>query len=97
MNAADADGNITRCRICDSKYHWQYNCPVNESQRSKMKANNDAQNISLFQSQQQSEDEMRIFVGETFNCAVLDSGCKLYVVLSGLSAIKSVFKTIQRL
>ena len=73
MNPADAEGNVTRCRICDSKFHWQHDCPASfENQR---KAAGGTQHITLFQSQHHKTDEMRTFVGETFNCAVLDSGC----------------------
>ena len=28
LNPIDRDGNITRRRTCDSKYHWQSECPV---------------------------------------------------------------------
>ena len=65
LNSVDRDGNITRCRTCDSKYHWQSECPV----RSKI-----PDKISLFQSKNIENEETKVFVGETLNCAVLDSG-----------------------
>ena len=27
MNPLDREGNVSRCRICDSKFHWASNCP----------------------------------------------------------------------
>ena len=71
MNPKDAEGNITRCRIRERKYHWVENCPV-QADQSRTPAKTD---ISLFQSQNTDSDEVRRFVGETLNCAVLDSGC----------------------
>ena len=71
MNPKDAEGNVTRCRLCESKYNWVENCPVQADQlRTPAKTD-----ISLFQSQNTNSDEVRQFVGETLNCAVLDSGC----------------------
>ena len=66
LNPVDRDGNITRCRTCDSKYHWQSECPV----RSKT-----PDTITLFQSKNIDNEETKVFAGETINCAVLDSGC----------------------
>ena len=69
MNPKDAEGNITRCRICESKYHWVENCPV-QADHSRTPAKTD---ISLLQSQNTDSDEVRWFVGEALNCAFLDS------------------------
>ena len=66
LNPLDKDGNISRCRICDSKYHWQNVCPVRSKTPDK---------ITLFQSNNIENEETKIFVGETLNCAVLDSAC----------------------
>ena len=71
MNPEDAEGNLTRCQMCESKHHWVENCPV-QAEQSKTPAKTD---ISLFQSQNTEGDEVTWFVGETLNCAVLDSGC----------------------
>ena len=71
MNLEDAEGNLTRCQMCESKHHWVENCPV-QAEQSKTPAKTD---ISLFQSQNTEGDEVTWFVGETLNCAVLDSGC----------------------
>ena len=66
MNPVDRDGNVTRCRICDSKFHWHQDCTVNPKGPEK---------ITLFQAKDIDNEETRIFVGETLSCAVLDSGC----------------------
>lgn len=66
MNPVDRDGNVTRCRLCDSKFHWHQDCTVNPKGLDK---------ITLFQAKDIDNEETRIFVGETLNCAVLDSGC----------------------
>ena len=66
MNPVDRDGNVTRCRICDSKYHWHSDCTVQTKGPGK---------ISLFQAKNIESEEIKVFVGETLNCAVLDSGC----------------------
>ena len=66
MNPVDREGNITRCRICESKYHWHNDCTVKSKGPDK---------ITLFQANNIENEETKIFVGETLNCAVLDSGC----------------------
>ena len=69
LNPPDSSGKPSRCNICESKFHWARNCPdayVKQKQESE---------ISLFQSSDDKIVQMKVFVGETFNCAVLDSGC----------------------
>ena len=61
MNPKDVEGNVTRCRMCESKYHWVENCPVQADQlRTPAKTN-----ISLFQSQNTHSDEVRRCWGES--------------------------------
>ena len=74
LNPLDSEGNVSRCNICDSKFHWARKCPdayENQSQHSREKT----EKISLFQSPNHDANDMRVFVGETLSCAVLDSGC----------------------
>ena len=66
LNPVDRDGNIKRCRTCESKYHWQSECPVRSKTPDK---------ITLFLSKNIDNEETKVFVGETLNWAVLDSGC----------------------
>ena len=67
-NPLDKSGRISRCVICKSIYHWANDCP------NKVQDTSDDVNITLF-SQEMHECYMTKFVGETLNCAVLDSGC----------------------
>eukprot|EP00112_Aurelia_sp_Birch-Aquarium-sp1_P025873 Seg886.5 transcript_id=Seg886.5/GoldUCD/mRNA.D3Y31 product="hypothetical protein" protein_id=Seg886.5/GoldUCD/D3Y31 len=69
LNPPDSSGKPSRCNICESKFHWARNCPdayENQKQDSE---------ISLFQSSDDKLIQKKVFVGETLNCAVLDSGC----------------------
>ena len=74
LNPLYSEGNVSRCNICDRKFHWARKCPdayENQSQDSRGRT----ETISLFQSLNHYANDMRVFVGETLSCAVLDSGC----------------------
>ena len=74
LNPLDRDGNVSKYSICESKFHWVRDCPdAYESQN--FNAERSTETISLFQSPNHDVDQMRVFVGETLSCAVLDSGC----------------------
>ena len=66
LDPVDRDGNMTRCRTCGSKYHWQSECLVRSKTPDK---------ITLFQLKNIDNKETELFVGETLNSAILDSGC----------------------
>ena len=67
-NLLDKSGKVTHCLICKSIYHWVYSCP------NKVKGMLEDVNITLF-TQELHECYIEKFVDETFNYAVLDSGC----------------------
>ena len=67
-NPLDKPGKVTCCLICKSIYHWANSCP------NKVKSTLEDVNITLF-TQEMHERYTEKFVGETFNWAVLDSGC----------------------
>ena len=67
-NLLDKSGRISRCVICKSIYHWANDCP------NKVQDTSDDVNITLF-NPKMHECYMTKFVGETLNCAVLESGC----------------------
>ena len=67
-NPVDKSGKVTCCLICKSIYHWANSCP------NKVKDMVEDVNITLF-TEELHECYITKFVGETFNCAVLDSGC----------------------
>ena len=73
LNPIDFDGNISRCKICDSKYHWKDDCPAAYENFGKVDDGEQRKIVGLFQSKQQNSEEMKVFVVETFNCAVLDT------------------------
>ena len=68
-NPLQKSGNISCCAICSSIYHWANDCPnnVKEEQSSHVK-------ITLF-TQDIHKCYTEKFIGETLNCAVLDSEC----------------------
>ena len=66
-NPLDKSGRIPHCVICKSIYHCANDCP------NKVQDTSDDLNITLF-SPELHECYMTKFVGETLNCAVLDSG-----------------------
>ena len=83
MNPKDHRGWPTVCRKCRSTYHYWDQCP-HVSQQERMNAskkvlytqNNEDLYIALFQkSTPTSIDEMVCLMSETFNKAVIDSGC----------------------
>ena len=64
----DKSGNVSRCAICESMYHWANNSPdkVKEEQSSHEKITSFTQDIH--------KCNIETFVGETLNCVVLYSG-----------------------
>ena len=59
-------GYASKCKICGSKFHWARNCPDAYENRK--------DRVLFYQSNFGEEDDMILFVGETLNKAVLDSG-----------------------
>ena len=71
-NPVNSNGNIAKCSICQSIYHWYKECPY------KIDGNDDVDGnqvkLSLF-SKEVYDCYMNKFVGETFNHAFLVSEC----------------------
>ena len=70
-NPVNSSGNITKCSVCQSIYHWYKECPhkINDADGNQVKS-------SLFSKEVYNcYCYINKFVGETFNHAVLDSGC----------------------
>lgn len=67
QNPTDRFGNYLKCNICESINHLANKCPDRN-------ANYDTYNITLFQSNLNSDSCFRRFTGESFGAAVLDSG-----------------------
>ena len=70
----DKSGKVTCCLICKSIYHWANSC------LNKVKDTLEDVNVTLF-TLETHECYIAKFVGETFTCTVLDSGCTKNVCL----------------
>ena len=66
-NPIDRFGNYLKCNICESINHLAPKCPDRNY-------SNDTYNITLYQSNLNSENCFKRFTGESFGAAVLDSG-----------------------
>ena len=69
QNPLDAQGNISRCRICESINHWERDCPDQNSAKKR-----DSAEVTLFQSVLHSQESLKQFTGEALSAAILDSG-----------------------
>jgi transposase InsO family protein len=70
-NRLDLQGNITRCKICDSVNHWATKCPDRDLPRSKGDV---LYSIVLFQSDLENPDNIGSLAFETIGAAVADCG-----------------------
>ena len=77
-NPLNKKGEVSRCDICDSINHWASNCPdavyYQDHSDSSDDSSVDTHQITLFQSSLVMSDQFNVFVTETLNTAVLDSG-----------------------
>ena len=83
QNPLDAEGNISKCLICDSRFHWARQCPdayekMNESDKD---TNNEMVHLSLFigYAQNDKKNKLVTLLKESNGCAVLDCGCSTTV------------------
>ena len=75
LNPMNSEGNVTRCNICDSKYHWQYSCPDRNT------ATVTKEELNLYTIlQTTSEEDRTTLVNESTGRAVVDSGCNKTVM-----------------
>ena len=65
-NPLDKNGEISKCNVCGSIYHWTKQYP--DSYENKTKPKGESQ-ITLL------EECMDTLIGETLSMAVIDSGC----------------------
>ena len=91
QNPLGPDGRISRCMVCDSRFHWARECPdayenMENYSCSSAGSNNTggtsaAVNFSLFAGYANGERENKLskLVEEAKCCAVLDSGCSTTV------------------
>ena len=74
------NGSISRCRLCDSKYHWFRDCPhkthdVKLTEEQSNTSETEIVNITLLTTSKQNITPQEIFVAEAFNAAVVDTAC----------------------
>ena len=89
LNPVGPDGVVSKCAVCESKYHWKINCPeIKYTVESKKEGSYNNTNIvgvcesmgnekeiNLYNVLQTSGDELDGLIGETIGMAVVDSGC----------------------
>ena len=89
MNPIDKEGNVSRCHICDSKFHWAGNCP--DAYENKKQVNCVMSDDGNHENNFEKEDvHLMLFIGytnkekgrkldklvsESSLSALLDSGC----------------------
>ena len=93
-NPLDSEGNVTRCRICDSRFHWAMRCPdayenIEEKSSSQGNSSNHEENegdsvhLSLFMGYTngaaREPNKLSGLVPESYGCALLDTGCSTTV------------------
>ncbi|CAL4132571.1 unnamed protein product, partial [Meganyctiphanes norvegica] len=91
LNRTDAQGKITRCINCDSKFHYVYNCPNRDFQGNQKVYETthsdenymDKEDALVAATIPTKSEEMITLVAETLNCAVLDSACSSTVCGQG--------------
>ena len=65
-NPVDSFGQVSRCSVCESVYHWMRDCPHREHRTPE---------FTMFTKEAIQEVYLSKLVGETFSNALLDSGC----------------------
>lgn len=84
LNLLDSYGNVSLCNICGSKFHWASKCPDSyEAQGAAALPSKDEAAkevlITLYtgfnQNNLDNDEVSNIFLGETLNFAIVDSGC----------------------
>ena len=76
-NPLDYKGMVTKCHICRSEFHYANKCPQREKRvyESQVEECHEEKDEVYLTCGKRNEEDMRVLVSETFNCAVLDSAC----------------------
>lgn len=79
-NPREANGEVNRCLICDSRFHWARDCPyAYESKREELA---ETRNFNYFVGYARCNDgkaRLTSLVEKVKRCAILDSGCSMTV------------------
>ena len=74
-NPLDKDGNITRCNICESIFHYRQDCPDSYENMAAAAAAGNEQKVTLFLQEDEHFDEHLVVLEvEAVNSGVLDCG-----------------------
>ena len=84
-NKKDESGEVTRCRTCDSKYHYQNNCEIfkmmQERKTGEKKTGEEAHVTEVCEEEidfalaAEHREDLSEFTKEAMNCAALDTCC----------------------
>lgn len=76
LNPLDANGNPSKCSICQSIFHWVRDCKEKVEIRDQPQQQHQPEfQVQLLCTKELHKCYIEKFVGETLNSAVLDSGC----------------------
>ena len=83
LNPPGSEGEVSRCLICDSKYHWARQCPHSYENRGKSskEEETDCVQLALFigYTGEMESFKLNSLVNESKVSAVLDTGCSTTV------------------
>jgi hypothetical protein len=85
QNPHGPDGNVSRCLVCDSRFHWARDCPdayENSGDTNDHHVPSESVHLSLFMgyaSDVSHASKLQTLVKESTACAVLDTGCSTTV------------------
>ena len=83
LNAVDYNGEISLCAVCGSKYHWARSCPDSyEARGLYTESEDDGKDkpilitlLADYNNSSAKKETLNVFLSETLNFAVVDSGC----------------------
>jgi len=83
LNAVDYNGEISLCAVCGSKYHWARSCPdSNDACGLYTESEEDGKDkpiwitlLADYNNSSVEKETLNVFLSETLNFAVVDSGC----------------------
>ena len=83
LNAVDYNGEISLCAVCGSKYHWARSCPDSyEARGLYTESEEDGKDkpilitlLADYNNSSAKKETLNVFLSETLNFAVVDSGC----------------------
>ena len=78
QNPLGPDGKVSRCLICDSRFHWARDCP--DAYENDGRNDNDSETVHLslftgYAGDEANGSKLQTLVEESKGCAVLDTGC----------------------